>query len=625
MFNSTILDVAIGMIFIYLLLSIMCSAANEMIELILKKRAIDLERGIRELLAPGSDSGKNDIVQRLYNHALINNLFGKTYQESRIDSPVRRSLFRTKLPSYIPARNFALALMDLVALPPDATEGAVTKKEKDEAEASAAAGATPAAPAAGAAAAAATPAAPAADAAAAGAAPETPAEGVPASTARKAPSGASGASVSTRVPVSAAQFVVNLAPPGEGAPPLAPPAGAAPPPLVPAAAAPVPPPPAADSPVSNLRRAIESNPLLEDVSRRSLITLVDAAGNDIAKARENIEGWYNSSMDRVSSWYKRRVQLTIFVIGVFVAIAVNVDTITVAKRLSTDKSLRESLVNAADAYAKANASPTASPSPAASPAAPSPSPNASPSASPNASPSASPEESPSESSASESPGGAPASQSPGASPASQSPGESASGSSGESASKALPVPPECVKDAASKECKEAKRKLACVDEDSDTCKLEDAVQAACEEPDSAACKAAKKVQAECVEPDSDKCKQAMACREPNSIECRQVKACQKDPDSPNCKYLTNEQQLQALGLPIGWDSPDDPKRKWPGSNVLGPGGWKDQFYWHWLGWLLTALAISLGAPFWFDLLNKFIVIRSAVKPHEKSPEEESKD
>jgi hypothetical protein len=44
-----------------------------------------------------------------------------------------------------------------------------------------------------------------------------------------------------------------------------------------------------------------------------------------------------------------------------------------------------------------------------------------------------------------------------------------------------------------------------------------------------------------------------------------------------------------------------------------------------VGWLPTVLAISLGAPFWFDLLNKFIVIRSAVKPKEKSPEERSKD
>ena len=44
-----------------------------------------------------------------------------------------------------------------------------------------------------------------------------------------------------------------------------------------------------------------------------------------------------------------------------------------------------------------------------------------------------------------------------------------------------------------------------------------------------------------------------------------------------------------------------------------------------LGWLLTASAISLGAPFWFDLLNKFLVIRATVKPREKSQEEGSED
>ena len=46
---------------------------------------------------------------------------------------------------------------------------------------------------------------------------------------------------------------------------------------------------------------------------------------------------------------------------------------------------------------------------------------------------------------------------------------------------------------------------------------------------------------------------------------------------------------------------------------------------HLFGWLLTALAISLGAPFWFDILNKIIVIRSTVKPKEKSQEDKSKD
>jgi hypothetical protein len=40
-----------------------------------------------------------------------------------------------------------------------------------------------------------------------------------------------------------------------------------------------------------------------------------------------------------------------------------------------------------------------------------------------------------------------------------------------------------------------------------------------------------------------------------------------------------------------------------------------------LGWILTTIAVSLGAPFWFDMLNKVMVIRATVKPTEKSPDE----
>jgi hypothetical protein len=39
-----------------------------------------------------------------------------------------------------------------------------------------------------------------------------------------------------------------------------------------------------------------------------------------------------------------------------------------------------------------------------------------------------------------------------------------------------------------------------------------------------------------------------------------------------------------------------------------------------LGWFLTALALTLGAPFWFDMLNKFTNVRFAGK----SPDEGSK-
>jgi hypothetical protein len=40
-----------------------------------------------------------------------------------------------------------------------------------------------------------------------------------------------------------------------------------------------------------------------------------------------------------------------------------------------------------------------------------------------------------------------------------------------------------------------------------------------------------------------------------------------------------------------------------------------------LGWFISAGAVSFGAPFWLDTLNKFIVVRSTIKPREKSHEE----
>ena len=68
--------------------------------------------------------------------------------------------------------------------------------------------------------------------------------------------------------------------------------------------------------------------------------------------------------------------------------------------------------------------------------------------------------------------------------------------------------------------------------------------------------------------------------------------------------------LEAMNLPIGWEDP----RARTGSPPKAI-----------LGWLITALAAALGAPFWFDVLNKIMVIRSTVKPHEKSQEEASED
>jgi hypothetical protein len=86
-------------------------------------------------------------------------------------------------------------------------------------------------------------------------------------------------------------------------------------------------------------------------------------------------------------------------------------------------------------------------------------------------------------------------------------------------------------------------------------------------------------------------------------------------------------------LPVGWKAPDVWTRR--RQNFLhhplvsvGHGlGWLGYAYtWQlMLGWFMTAVAISMGAPFWFDTLNKFMVVRGTVKPAEKSGPEGSKD
>lgn len=370
MFGSQVIDVAIGMVFVYLLLSLVCSAANELIETILKNRAKKLEEGIRSLL------NNESLADQVYNHTLVSGLYTK----------------KKGKPSYIPSRTFALALLNVVA--PDAT-----------------------------------------------------ATGVGAD------------------PVRAVRDTVSNLPANHAAAPI----------------------------------------------KDALLALIDDAQGDINKLRANIQNWYDGAMDRVSGWYKRRVHVIIVILGLLVTIGLNVDSIAIFKALANDKALRESLVAAADAYAKANAQPSPSPSPIVGPS-PTPTP-----------------------------------QNSGAGSTTQPP-----------ATTSAPTPTPAASPAGTP----------------DPCWAED---------------------------------------------------CAKDPNSPNCKLKKNQCELERLGLPMGWRPPRDP---WPGFNPFAKGfwnAWGKQTYEHGWGWLLTALAISLGAPFWFDLLNKFIVIRSTVKPKEKSQEEQSKD
>lgn len=91
-------------------------------------------------------------------------------------------------------------------------------------------------------------------------------------------------------------------------------------------------------------------------------------------------------------------------------------------------------------------------------------------------------------------------------------------------------------------------------------------------------------------------------------------------------------RLGSIGWPIGWAHFPDGKGGWwatlhpaPQYRAAAAGRLTGMYASAILGWLVTAVGVTFGAAFWFDVLNKFMVIRSTVKPDEKSPKEKSKD
>lgn len=366
---STVLDVAIGLVMVYLLMSLVCASLREGIEAQLKWRSQNLEKGIREML---TDSAAKDF----YNHPLIFGLFEGKYDSQKTSN----------LPSYIPSRMFALAVMDLL-LPANATN----------------------------------------------------------------PSGAAGADV--------------------------PPATIAPAMTVPPVTA-----PAISPALKPLRDKVVALLGTNDQLAKALLPLIDSAGNDIAKVRENIEGWFNSAMDRVSGWYKRNTQMLLLVLGLVVTIGLNVDSLAVARLLFNDKAAREALAAGAPELIKK------------------------------------------------------------------------------------------VKDKVGETTQVEKKDEK--EEDTGSLKNDEAI---------------------------------------TDLKIEEIKH--------QVKELTD------LGLPLGWVEKFKEWRLIGGTWEPDRAKWCEAIWfvvWAIPGWLVTALAISLGAPFWFDVLNKFMAVRASIKPKEMTTAESNK-
>jgi hypothetical protein len=220
------LDVAIGLAFLFFLLSIICSSISEIIASLFRIRAKNLETGIRTLL------GSKEAADQFFEHWRIKSL-GTPKWRSTDKNEISRK------PSYIPAQTFSLAVLD--TLSPRASKE-VTERDPAQRE-------------------------------------------------------------SLDVLAEMQAMVAKID---------------------------------------------------NETAKKRLVDVLDHARGNVDAFRTNLEDAFNDVMDRATGWYKRKVQVILFVVALAVAGGINADTLNVADRLARDDALRAGVVAQAQRAAEAD-------------------------------------------------------------------------------------------------------------------------------------------------------------------------------------------------------------------------------------------------------------------------------
>ncbi len=365
MLNSAVIDVAIGLAFIFLLVSLLVTAASEAAAGWLKWRSTHLWEGIEQLLQ------SPEARTLLYNHPLVKGL-------ARVGvGPVDWGAKGQAGPSYIPSRTFALAVIDILRRPhrsAAALEDGLRRATEASADPATLVGAVEAvlrhaetddAP----------PrvqwavrqlrakALPAVDAAIvapltsdlaaliAAVSPADRAMAAPLDAWLQTDAAAAASYLELRAGLQRAIDAIPASGAGSAAEQLRREASAR------LAAFPQGRPEAmlteiraflADAPRRWLEAARQDLPATVD----ALAPMLHQAGGDVDRFRENIETWFNDGMQRVSGWYKRHVAVRQAIIAFLLAAAMNIDALQITQTLWREPTLRQSLAASADAVAR---------------------------------------------------------------------------------------------------------------------------------------------------------------------------------------------------------------------------------------------------------------------------------
>ena len=95
-----------------------------------------------------------------------------------------------------------------------------------------------------------------------------------------------------------------------------------------------------------------SNPQVQKILQESNIK----ANNKINDLEKQISEWFDTGMERASGWYQKQIQNWLLVISTILVIAVNGNTINIAKALWENDTLRSEVVSTVERTPQENSS-----------------------------------------------------------------------------------------------------------------------------------------------------------------------------------------------------------------------------------------------------------------------------
>ena len=104
---------------------------------------------------------------------------------------------------------------------------------------------------------------------------------------------------------------------------------------------------AGDTTMTEIQKGIKALPDWMPTLKTSLQAFANNAGKDINLFRSSVENWYDDHMSRVSGWYKRYVARITIVIGAILVLLLNINALTIGRTLYSNSVVRTAVSSVA--------------------------------------------------------------------------------------------------------------------------------------------------------------------------------------------------------------------------------------------------------------------------------------